>query len=108
MGFPGSLRHGPNYVRFLVLDEAPRIKISRYVLGGNAMGMTAAEGFKRRKLGAFDQPDSVVVSIGYALTDSVYDVPNRYIDYKLPFETFRGPAGGSEAFLYFVDDALRP
>ncbi|KAB5578899.1 hypothetical protein GE09DRAFT_1091423 [Coniochaeta sp. 2T2.1] len=37
---------------------------SRYVLDGNAMGMTATEGFKRRQPVAFGQPDSVVISYG--------------------------------------------
>ena len=81
---------------------------SRYVLDGNAMGMTAAEGFKRRKPVSFGQPDSVVVSIGYPLTDAVYDMVNRFIDYKPPFPGSQGSPSGADAFLDFIDHSLRP
>jgi len=79
-----------------------------YVLDGNAMGMTAADGFKRRKPVSFGQPDSIVVSIGYPLTDSVYDMVNRFIDYKPPFPGDQGSPSGADPFLDFIDDALRP
>lgn len=72
------------------------------------MGMTAAEGFKRRKPVSFGQPDSVVVSIGYPLTNSVYDMANRFIDYKPPIPGNQGSPAGADPFLDFIDDALRP
>lgn len=72
------------------------------------MGMTAAEGFKRRKPVSFGQQDSVVVSVGYPLTDSVYDMVNRFIDYKPPFPGDTGSPSGADAFLDFIDGALRP
>jgi hypothetical protein len=71
------------------------------------MGMTAAEGFKRRKPVAFGQPDSVVVSIGYPLTNSVYDMVNRFIDYMPLFAGNQGPSG-ADAFLDFIEHGLRP
>ncbi|KAK4149632.1 ferri-bacillibactin esterase [Chaetomidium leptoderma] len=67
--------------------------LTMYVLDGNAMGMTAAEGFKRRKPVSFGQPDSIVVSIGYPLTNAVYDM---------------GSPSGADPFLDFIGDALRP
>ncbi|KAK3377263.1 Alpha/Beta hydrolase protein [Lasiosphaeria ovina] len=85
--------------------------LTMYVLDGNAMGMTAAEGFKRRQPVAFGQPDSVVVSIGYPLTDSVYSFAHRFIDYKPPLPSPENPQGtpsGADAFIEFVDGALRP
>jgi pimeloyl-ACP methyl ester carboxylesterase len=71
------------------------------------MGITAAEGFKRRKPVSFGQPDSIVVSIGYPLTNSVYDMVNRFIDYKPPPGNQDSPSG-ADPFLDFIDDALRP
>lgn len=72
------------------------------------MGMTAAEGFKRRKPVSFGQPDSIVVSIGYPLTNHVYDMVNRFIDYKPPSPNNQGSPSGADPFLDFIDDALRP
>ena len=80
----------------------------RYVLDGNAMGMTAAEGFKRRKPVSFGQPDAIVVSIGYPLADSVYDMVNRFIDYMPPFTGDQGSPSGANTFLDFIDEDLRP
>lgn len=77
-------------------------------MDGNAMGMTAAEGFKRRKPVAFGQPDSIVVGIGYPLTNHVYDMVNRFVDYKPPSENSTGSPPGADPFLDFIDDALRP
>jgi pimeloyl-ACP methyl ester carboxylesterase len=57
---------------------------------------------------SFGQPDSIVVSIGYPLSNSVYDMINRFIDYKPPFPNNQGSPSGAEPFLDFIDDALRP
>jgi predicted alpha/beta superfamily hydrolase len=72
------------------------------------MGMTAMEGFKRRKPVSFGQPDSVVISIGYPLTNSVYDMANRFVDYKPPLPNNQGSSAGAEPFLDFIEGALRP
>ncbi|KAK4234917.1 ferri-bacillibactin esterase [Achaetomium macrosporum] len=79
-----------------------------YVLDANAMGMTAAEGFKRRKPVSFGQPDSVVVSIGYPLSNSLYDMVNRFVDYRPPFPGDQGSPSGADHFLDFIEHALRP
>ncbi|KAK4243897.1 ferri-bacillibactin esterase [Corynascus novoguineensis] len=89
-------------------EESNGPALTMYVLDGNAVGMTAAEGFKRRKPVSFGQQDSVVVSVGYPLTDSVYDMANRFIDYKPPFPGDTGSPSGADDFLDFIDVALRP
>jgi hypothetical protein len=100
-----------------ILKNVQHSDHDRYVLDGNAMGMTAAEGFKRRKPVAFGQPDSVVVSIGYPLTNAVYDMVNRFVDYKPPFpdsqkspgaDPFQGSPSAADPFLDFIGNALRP
>ncbi|KAK3901532.1 ferri-bacillibactin esterase [Staphylotrichum tortipilum] len=50
----------------------------------------------------------VVVSIGYPLTDAVYDMLNQFIDYNTPFPESQGPPLDADAFLDFIDHALRP
>jgi predicted alpha/beta superfamily hydrolase len=69
--------------------------------------MTATEGFKRRKPVESAQPDSVVVSIGYPLADSVYS-PQRMIDFRPPFPEVQDPPPGADAFIAFIDEILRP
>lgn len=76
----------------------------RYVLDGNAMGMTAAEAWKRRQGLSFGQPAGVVVSIGYPLTDTVYDFTNRFIDYRPPQEQ----PSRADVLLEFIELSLRP
>jgi hypothetical protein len=48
------------------------------------MDITAAEGFKRRKPVSLELPDGVIVSVGYPLSNSVYDMVNRFVDYRPP------------------------
>jgi hypothetical protein len=78
------------------------------VVDGNALGMTASEGFKRRKPVDTAQPDSVVVSIGYPLTDSVYDFSQRGIDFRPPLPVPQDPPSGADDFIQFIDGVLRP
>ena len=74
--------------------------------------MTASEGFKRRKPVEPTQPDSVVVSIGYPLTDSVYDFTRRFTDFRPPLPQGPPPGEvdptGADPFIEFIDGALRP
>lgn len=70
--------------------------------------MTAAEGFKRRKPVDSAQPDSVVVSIGYPLTDSVYDFTRRFIDFRPPLPVPQDPPSGADNLIKFINDVLRP
>lgn len=84
----------------------------RYVLDGNALGMTATEAFKRRLPVEPAQPDSVVISIGYPLTDSVYS-DQRAIDFRPPLPEGsepnpEDPPSGADDFIVFIEDVLRP
>ncbi|PKS11276.1 hypothetical protein jhhlp_003038 [Lomentospora prolificans] len=86
--------------------------LAMYVLDGNALGMTASEAWKRRGPVEFAQPDAVVVSVGYPLTDSVYS-SQRTIDFRPPLpegtEPNPGdPPSGADEFIDFLDDVLRP
>ena len=82
--------------------------LTMYVLDGNALGLTAHEAFFRRKPVDSSQPDSIVVSIGYPLSDSVYDLARRASDFRPPLPTPQTPPSGADAFLEFIDGALRP
>lgn len=70
--------------------------------------MTASEAFKRRKPVDSAQPDSVVVSIGYPLTDSVYGFTGRSIDFRPPLPEPQNPPSGADEFIAFIDGVLRP
>ncbi|KAK9783438.1 putative Alpha/Beta hydrolase protein [Seiridium cardinale] len=84
----------------------------KYVLDGNAPGMSATEAWRRRD--AFDlvQPDYIVVSIGYPISDSVYG-SQRSIDYQ-PMTLGEDPPAvpdvreGSDDFIYFLEHSLKP
>ncbi|KAF2115961.1 Alpha/Beta hydrolase protein [Lophiotrema nucula] len=87
-----------------------------YVLDGNALAHTATEAFRKRRSVDFNQPDTIVVSIGYPdlIPDSPYS-NGRYYDYQMPVcancsaptEPVGIPSGG-EAFITFIDTVLRP
>jgi len=78
-----------------------------YVLDGNAFATTASEFLKRRKPVDPAQPDALVVGIGYPLTDSVYALTQRAIDFGAPIPGQPVPFG-APAFLDFIDLHLRP
>jgi predicted alpha/beta superfamily hydrolase len=82
------------------------------VLDGNALGMTATEAWLRRLPVESTQPDSIIVSIGYPITDSVYS-PQRSIDFQpvTPGEEPPAQPGvrqGADDFIVFIDEILRP
>ncbi|KAI1867760.1 uncharacterized protein JN550_006901 [Neoarthrinium moseri] len=86
--------------------------LSMYVLDGNALGMTATEAWRRRLPVDPTTPDSVIVSIGYPITDSPYS-PQRSIDFQpvTPGEDpppVPGVREGSDDFIAFIDGTLRP
>jgi len=54
------------------------------------------------------QPDSIVVTIGYSLTDSVYDLVRRTSDFRPPLPEPQTPPSGADAFLDFIGTALKP
>ncbi|KAK4161123.1 Alpha/Beta hydrolase protein [Cladorrhinum sp. PSN259] len=78
-----------------------------YVTDGNALAMTAAELLKRRKPVDASQPDTLVVGIGYALTDNVYALTQRSIDFGAPIPGDPVPWGADD-FIDFIDASLRP
>ncbi|KAK3364313.1 Alpha/Beta hydrolase protein [Lasiosphaeria hispida] len=78
-----------------------------YVLDGNAFATTASEFLKRRKPVDPSQPDALVVGIGYPLTDSVYALTQRAIDFGAPIPGEPVPFG-ADAFLDSIDLHLRP
>ncbi|ORY66605.1 Alpha/Beta hydrolase protein [Pseudomassariella vexata] len=83
-----------------------------FVLDGNALGMTATEAWRRRLPVEPTQPDSIVVSIGYPITDSVYS-PQRGIDFQpvTPGEDPPAEPGvreGADDFIHFIEGTLRP
>lgn len=88
---------------------------ARYVLDGNALGMTATDAWRRRRPVEFNQPDSIVVSIGYPETieDSPYTEQRSY-DYQPPVCADCPPAvqpnvpSNADNFIHFIDTALRP
>ena len=69
--------------------------------------MTASEAFKRRKPVDSAQTDSVVISIGYPLTDSVYS-PQQDIDFRPPLPVMQDQPAGADDFIEFIDQALHP
>jgi len=81
--------------------------LSIYILDGNAFSQTAVEVLKRRKPVDPSQPDTLVVGIGYPLTDSVYALTQRAIDFGAPIPGEPVPFG-AEAFVEFIDGGLRP
>lgn len=85
---------------------------NRYVLDGNALGMTATEAWRRRDAVETGQPDYIVVSIGYPVSDSAYG-PQRSIDFQpvTPGEeppAVPGVREGADDFIAFIEGALRP
>ncbi|KAL6708726.1 hypothetical protein ACN47E_002422 [Coniothyrium glycines] len=86
-----------------------------YVLDGNAQGLSATESWRRRRPVEFNQPDSIVVSIGYPETieDSPYST-GRYYDYQPPVcdncsaPVQPGVPSNADNFITFIDTALRP
>ncbi|KAH8884182.1 hypothetical protein GQ53DRAFT_846492 [Thozetella sp. PMI_491] len=93
-------------------DEANSTALTMYVLDGNALGMTATEGWRRRLAVEPSQPDSIVVSIGYPITDSVYGA-QRSIDFQpvTPGEDPPAAPGvreGADDFIAFLEGTLRP
>lgn len=74
--------------------------------------MTATEAWRRRDAVELAQPDCIVVSIGYPVTDSVYGA-QRSIDFQpvTPGEAPPSAPGvreGSDDFIAFLEGSLRP
>lgn len=81
-------------------------------MDGNALGMTATDAWRRRDAVELAQPDYIVVSIGYPVTDTVYG-SQRSIDFQpvTPGEdppAVPGVREGSDDFIYFIEHTLKP
>ncbi|KAM7186209.1 Alpha/Beta hydrolase fold [Naviculisporaceae sp. PSN 640] len=87
-------------------DETEALTV--YIPDGNAFSLTASEFLRRRKPVEPTQPDVLVVSIGYPLSNSVYDFPQRAIDFGAPIPPDPLVEGGAENFLEFITGSLRP
>jgi hypothetical protein len=102
LSWPFSWSSSPN------LTTTNKSALTMYVLDGNALGTTAAEAFKRRPPPAPSHPDGLVVSIGYPLTDSVYAISQRAIDFSPPLPPPQTPPSGADDFLAFISETVRP
>lgn len=88
---------------------------TRYILDGNAQGLSATEAIRRRRPVDFNQPDTIIVSIGYPETieDSPYST-SRYSDMQppvcatCPTPTQPGVPSNADGLIAFIDTALRP
>ncbi|KAH6612743.1 siderophore esteras-like protein IroE-like protein [Boeremia exigua] len=86
-----------------------------YVLDGNAQGLSATEAIRRRRPVEFNQPDTIVVSIGYpeSIEDSPYST-SRYSDMQPPVcatcprPTQPGVPSNADGLITFIETALRP
>ncbi|PYH40816.1 alpha/beta hydrolase [Aspergillus saccharolyticus JOP 1030-1] len=89
-----------------------------YSVDGNAVFGTALDAVRRRRLTSPDEPGTVVIAIGYPLTNSVYS-PRRTIDLTPPCKTYVPPTGpdghprpephgGADQFLAFIKKTVEP
>ncbi|KAH7132332.1 siderophore esterase-like protein IroE-like protein [Dendryphion nanum] len=83
-----------------------------FVLDGNAYGLGATESVRRRRPVEFNQPDTIIVSIGYPTTlpDSPYSNQRSY-DFQPPSNppaAFPGVPSNADNFITFIDKVLRP
>jgi hypothetical protein len=101
--------------RFEYHELTLNANVDRYVLDGNALGMTATDAVRRRRPVEFNMPDNIIVSIGYpeTLPDSPYS-QQRSSDYQPPvcdnctLPTVPGVPSNADNFIDFIDTALRP
>lgn len=116
MGSPGDPRGGSG--GYLGRRRAWRkllTRETRFVLDGNALGMTATEAWRRRDAVEPAQPGCVVVGIGYPVAGSAYGA-QRGVDFQpvTPGEAppaapgAPAPREGSDDFIAFIEGSLRP
>lgn len=87
---------------------------NRYVLDGNALALTATEANRRRRAVDFDfnQPDTIIVSVGYPelMPDTPYSRSRSY-DLQIPAcancTATKFPSN-ADNFITFLDSVLRP
>jgi len=85
------------------------LALARYVIDGNAPGVTAPKAFKQRNAVDSAQPDSVVISAGHPLTDRILSFLQRAIDFRPPLPVPQDPPSGADDFINeFIGGVLRP
>lgn len=97
------------------IAEDHRTHTLRYVLDGNAQGLSATEAIRRRRPVEFNQPDTIIVSVGYPITieDSPYSA-SRYSDLQppvcpsCPAPEQPGVPSNADELIAFLDTVLRP
>ncbi|KKK19870.1 hypothetical protein P175DRAFT_0516787 [Aspergillus ochraceoroseus IBT 24754] len=99
------------------LDHAVTANVI-YLVDGNALFLTATETLRRRQSFRPKEPATIVVGIGYPLTDSVFS-SRRSRDLTPPCTHYTPPDGpdgqprpepygGADQFLTFITDVVRP
>ncbi|RAL15868.1 alpha/beta hydrolase [Aspergillus homomorphus CBS 101889] len=89
-----------------------------YLVDGNAAFGTASDAVRRRRPVSDNESETIVVAIGYPLTDRVYS-PRRTVDLTPPCKTYvppNGPDGqprfepygGADHFLLFIKKTVEP
>jgi hypothetical protein len=99
------------------LFRAAFLTSNRYVLDGNALGLTATEAIRRRRPVEFNQPDTIIVSLGYPADTLIPDSPystHRSYDYQPPVCATCPPApapgvpSNADNFIQILDTVIRP
>ncbi|KAL4786830.1 Alpha/Beta hydrolase protein [Aspergillus varians] len=89
-----------------------------YLVDGNALFLTATETLRRRQSHRPQETGTVVVAVGYPLTDSLFS-PRRTTDLTPPCDHYTPPDGpdgkpkmeghgGADKFLTFITDIVQP
>ncbi|KAI9372965.1 Alpha/Beta hydrolase protein [Aspergillus egyptiacus] len=130
---PGSIRNmaswhlpRPNHEPYRIVISWPlgwslqenHVANLLYLVDGNAMILTATEALRRRQSTRPQETWTVVVGIGYPLTDTVFS-PRRSFDLTPPSANYTPPErpdgtpkdeshGGANEFLAFITDVLEP
>ncbi|CBF80134.1 hypothetical protein AN7801.2 [Aspergillus nidulans FGSC A4] len=89
-----------------------------YLVDGNALFLTATETLRRRESHRPSETGTVVIAIGYPITDSVFS-PRRSYDLTPPCDHYIPPEGpdgspkpeahgGADEFLTFIAEIVRP
>ncbi|OJJ04491.1 hypothetical protein ASPVEDRAFT_85881 [Aspergillus versicolor CBS 583.65] len=89
-----------------------------YLVDGNALFLTATEALRRRESHRARATKTIVVAIGYPLTDSLFS-PRRSTDLTPPCDNYNPPEGadgkpkleghgGADKFLTFITEIVQP
>lgn len=120
----GHFNRGDNVCIFLLLHdqvfnivtmEQHTLTNTRYILDGNALGLTATEVIRRRRPVKSSQPDTIIVNIGYP--ETIPDSPGssqRSYNMQPPVcrncipSVFPIVPSNADNFIEFIDFILKP